>query len=247
MEAQAGARSRRYLPLTSETRLLRVSHFHINRITIPLLTHHIHNIPPRTIKLIPSTMLALQPSPNTTTSPPLKTTTPNLLPCKIQHNGPIPTPRRYWSPSTTHTATSNNTPALQTNGVANSPPKTKTSYLRGRKLAGRTVRLPRGYTGLVLQKTDMLLPANRKVPTAEELRAMEEDEEDLNGGMGQEAEVEVKTLEPRARFEEFVVWGHESAPEEDDVYVRGVEEWVAFAEAVSEGCITVDCCVGCWS
>lgn len=54
---------------------------------------------------------------------------------------------------------------------------------------------------------------------------MEEDEE--------EEEEEVKVLDEVARFEELVVWGHESVPEEDNVFVKGVEEWIKFAEAVS--------------
>ena len=153
-------------------------------------------------------------NPNTTTLP-TKQTTPNLLPCTINHNGPITTTSRYWSPS------------------ANDSDNTKTSYLRGRKLQGRTVKLPAGYTGLVVQKTDNNLPVKPKVPSAEELRAMEEGDE-MDGvvdGMGEE-EVEVKMLEQKGPFEEMVIWGHESVPENDDVYVRGVEEWVAFAEAV---------------
>lgn len=48
-----------------------------------------------------------------------------------------------------------------------------------------------------------------------------------------EKEVEVKVLEEQSSFEEIVVWGHESTMNEEDPYVRGVEEWVGFAEAVS--------------
>jgi ribonuclease H2 subunit C len=54
-----------------------------------------------------------------------------------------------------------------------------------------------------------------------------------------EAEVEevepaepVKVLEKQATFGDFVVWAHETIPAADDPYVKGVEEWIKFAEAV---------------
>ena len=70
---------------------------------------------------------------------------------------------------------------------------------------------------------------------AEKLRRMEEgdDDEMIDDAVGADGkEVEVKLMETKARFEEVVIWGHEQVPEDDDVYVRGVEEWVGFAEAV---------------
>ena len=45
--------------------------------------------------------------------------------------------------------------------------------------------------------------------------------------------MEVKTTECLAEFDEIVVWGHDQVPGEDDEYARGMEEWIAFAEAVS--------------
>lgn len=56
------------------------------------------------------------------------------------------------------------------------------------------------------------------------------EEEDSDGVMEP-----VKVLEEAASFEEMVVWGHEVLPGSDDPYVKGVEEWIAFAEAVSRG------------
>lgn len=46
------------------------------------------------------------------------------------------------------------------------------------------------------------------------------------------SEEEVKVLEQRSTFDEFVVWGHETAPAADDPFVKGVEEWLKLAEAV---------------
>ena len=53
-------------------------------------------------------------------------------------------------------------------------------------------------------------------------------------------EEEVKVLEEVASFEELIVWGHEAMPEDDDTFVKGMEEWVRFAEAVS---LLFDCLV----
>lgn len=42
----------------------------------------------------------------------------------------------------------------------------------------------------------------------------------------------VKVVESTAHFNELVVWGHDQAPEKDDAFVKGVEEWLAFADAI---------------
>lgn len=44
----------------------------------------------------------------------------------------------------------------------------------------------------------------------------------------------VKLLEKQATFGDYVVWGHEVIPAADDSFVKGVEEWVKFAELVSD-------------
>ena len=44
------------------------------------------------------------------------------------------------------------------------------------------------------------------------------------------------TLDNVATFDEVVVWGHETVVETDNSFVRGVDEWVIFAEAVSSRC-----------
>lgn len=49
----------------------------------------------------------------------------------------------------------------------------------------------------------------------------------------QEEEDVVGQLEEVGAFEEVVVWGHERVVEGDDGFVRGLEEWVGFAEVVS--------------
>lgn len=152
-------------------------------------------------------MLAIQTAPSSKTIADL---TPNILPCKIHHNGPIPTPKRYWNPTTS-------TDPQNTTASSDQEP-TQTAYLRGRKLLGHSITLPLGYQGVVLQKTQNALF---------QPRTEEEDGED------EEERVEVKITEQTGKFSEVVVWGHEVVPDEEDAYRKGIEEWMGFAETVS--------------
>lgn len=61
-----------------------------------------------------------------------------------------------------------------------------------------------------------------------ELR-IEDGEEGKNGGGAQT----VGTLEEVAEFEEVIVWDHEAIRSGDDAFVKGMEEWIRFAEVVS--------------
>ncbi|KAL8844781.1 MAG: hypothetical protein Q9205_001483 [Flavoplaca limonia] len=136
--------------------------------------------------------------------------TPNLLPCRINHDGPVNASRRYWAPE--HDKDGN----LE-------------AYFRGRKLKGRKVILPEGYKGSVVKegaKEDDTLKSN-----TERLRRRQLEEEEVDGD-DEDEEEEVKVLEEVANFKDFVVWGHETAPEGDDAFVKGVEEWIAFAAAM---------------
>ena len=40
-------------------------------------------------------------------------------------------------------------------------------------------------------------------------------------------------LEETGGFDDIMVWGHEALPEGEDPYVKGLEEWIGFAEKVS--------------
>jgi ribonuclease H2 subunit C len=42
----------------------------------------------------------------------------------------------------------------------------------------------------------------------------------------------VKLLEITSTVDEILVWGHDQTPALDDPYIRGVEEWIAFANAI---------------
>lgn len=136
-----------------------------------------------------------------------KQVTPNVLPCTIKHNGPVSAAERYWNPST------------QQDG-------TTTAFFRGRKLRGKKIALPEGYEGAVLQKTEKKVIAKPILPTS--------GDEDGADSATAPKEVETLIMDQHARFGEIMVWDHEAVPEDTDVYVKGIEEWIGFAEVVCE-------------
>jgi ribonuclease H2 subunit C len=138
-----------------------------------------------------------------------KSVTPNILPCTIKHSGPVSSDPRYWNPSTEQDGTS-------------------TAFFRGRKLRGKKLALPGAYQGVVSQKTDKKLVAKPSMP----LPGVEA--EDANAPK----EVDTMIMEQHATFTDVMVWDHETVPDGDDVYVKGMEEWIGFAEAV---CFLVVC------
>lgn len=80
-----------------------------------------------------------------------------------------------------------------------------------------------------MQKTDKKVVPKPRVPVPGA-----EDEMDY-GNVPKE--IETLTMEQHARFEEVMVWEHEAVPDADDIYVKGIEEWIGFAEAVGLGYI----------
>ncbi|TKA82395.1 hypothetical protein B0A55_01431 [Friedmanniomyces simplex] len=147
-----------------------------------------------------------------------RTLTPNILPATIHHNGPLKIAKRYWRPQPSSA----------------SDKKTSTVYLRGRKLRGRAVKLPVGYQGYLLQKTDRDAALSDTQTRQGALRPtrVEDDEAGADGEPEEDEAEEVKVMEQKAVFDEVVVWGHEVLPEDGDEYVKGIEEWIAFAEAM---------------
>lgn len=97
-------------------------------------------------------------------------------------------------------------------------------------MKGKDAKIPEGYTGVILSK------ANAGNEVAEETtKQMERDGGELGGEEGEEGGgfEEAQALEEVASFDKIVLWGHESLVEGDDPFVKGVEEWIGFAEAVS--------------
>lgn len=72
----------------------------------------------------------------------------------------------------------------------------------------------------MVSKTDRVLP--KQISPA----GVEEEEEEA------EDEPEVGIMEEQSAFEDLMIWGHETVPEEDP-FARGMEEWISFAEQVS--------------
>ena len=56
--------------------------------------------------------------------------------------------------------------------------------------------------------------------------------EAMEAGEKDEDAEEVKILQEIGSFDEVVLWGHESMVEGDDAFVKGLGEWIGFAEAV---------------
>ncbi|KAK2070573.1 hypothetical protein P8C59_005058 [Phyllachora maydis] len=127
--------------------------------------------------------------------------TPHLLPCRVHHDGAVGPTDSYWRPTQSK------------DGLGH------TAYFRGRKLHGRTVPLPDGYTGLVAE-TVAAAPA-ADAGEAPDLERGEEPEPELGG------------LEVRAGFDDVVVWGHDTAAEAATVpHVRAMEEWLDLADKI---------------
>lgn len=81
------------------------------------------------------------------------------------------------------------------------------------------MRLPEKYEGMVLRSGDKTL--------VEPIAITEEEDEE-------EPELPdvVKVVEHVASFESMTVWGHDQLPASDDSFAKGIEEWIAFAEAI---------------
>lgn len=95
------------------------------------------------------------------------------------------------------------------------------------------MQLPKGYCGVVARKMKtsqtQAQMAGKMMQMQREVGAEIEDEEEEEEGES----VETREMEVEGTFEKVVVWGHEAVPEDEDVYVKGMEEWIGFAEGVS--------------
>ncbi|KAI0103204.1 ribonuclease H2, subunit C [Nemania sp. FL0031] len=128
--------------------------------------------------------------------------TVNLLPCRIYHDGDVSASDAMWNPTKTQDGS-------------------KTAYLRGRKLHGKALKLPDGYRGMVVEQTE----AKPDTSSNQELA-----DEDVQVIENPEDQLKVGAMKGKAAFDELVVWGHESTSDSTvDPYVRGMEEWIAFA------------------
>lgn len=103
------------------------------------------------------------------------------------------------------------------------------AYFRGRKLKGKQIRMPEGYKGFVIREGLREGGNEGRKEKAVTDRHVSVDVNEENEDM----EEETKVLEEVATFEEVVVWGHDQMAEGNDVFVKGIAEWIPFAEIVS--------------
>ncbi|KAK0637117.1 ribonuclease H2 non-catalytic subunit-domain-containing protein [Bombardia bombarda] len=137
--------------------------------------------------------------------------TPNLLPCRVHHDGPIGSVETYWEPKQGEDGSS-------------------TAFFRGRKLVGKTVKLPEGYRGVVAAKADKSSPVARPDDELNQVGDLEGEGE----GEG-ESGPEQGSMQVQAEFDEMVIWGHEATVDNaEDPYTRGMEEMLSLADLVRQ-------------
>lgn len=98
------------------------------------------------------------------------------------------------------------------------------AYFRGRKLIGQEIKVPEGYRGV------MVKDAGKESKAAQDAGKQEARADD---DPVEEEEEELDVLQEIGSFDEIILWGHESIAESDDAFVKGMGEWIRFAEAVS--------------
>lgn len=104
------------------------------------------------------------------------------------------------------------------------------AYFRGRKLKGKKLSVPEGYRGVVAMMKEKEGEKNKGGDLERgKLRINEEEK----GEEDEEGVQTVGTLEEVAEFEEVIVWDHEAIRSGEDTFVKGMEEWIRFAEVVS--------------
>ena len=108
----------------------------------------------------------------------------------------------------------------------------KEAYFRGRKLKGKTLPLPEGYRGLVVERAADELKREAKLPED----GQEHNEDDVV------AMETVGTMQTTGEFDEMVIWSHESmASAAADPYVRSIEEWLQVSEKARSAIIRPLC------
>lgn len=92
-----------------------------------------------------------------------------------------------------------------------------------------TIDQPSHSAGVIVKPTEELLAQPSTKP---QYMALDDDEDIQIRDEEDEPPEPVKVLDELSSFDEVVVWGHDQLPALDDPFVKGVEEWIAFAEAL---------------
>lgn len=88
-------------------------------------------------------------------------------------------------------------------------------------MRGRSVRVPKGYRGVVVSTTEETLPKEAA------------DEDIIDERTNDDEDAEIGILREHAAFDELIVWEHGAlVDDKENIYVKGVEEWFHVAEAI---------------
>ncbi|GJN70620.1 ribonuclease H2 non-catalytic subunit [Purpureocillium lilacinum] len=129
---------------------------------------------------------------------------PNLLPCRIHHNGSVDPVASYWNPE-------------RAEGSAS------VAYFRGRKLKGTAVSVPNDFEGVVVERKQL---QDKAAPSDPQVQG--HNVEDADADVTDEGVMRVT-----AEFDEVAVWSHEVAVDsESDPYIRSIEEWLHVSEQI---------------
>lgn len=91
--------------------------------------------------------------------------------------------------------------------------------------------------GVVAESTDRYLPQPLKPTSVPTYTTIDddleiEDADDEEGEDDDEPSEPVRLLQQVSTFSQVVVWGHDAVPDADDSFVKGVQDWIAFAHAL---------------
>ncbi|KAG5949429.1 hypothetical protein E4U53_005891 [Claviceps sorghi] len=136
----------------------------------------------------------------------------NLLPCGVGHDGDTGQTANLWNP--TKPSDGN-----------------QTAYFRGRKLAGKCLRLPEQYIGAVAQINN----DNQRLTDGLEM-SESKDQPDM------EPPPAGQNLHITSTFDEICIWTHGSTSNGPDQYAKGVEEWLYTAERLRNSITIRDVC-----
>lgn len=103
------------------------------------------------------------------------------------------------------------------------------AYFHGRRLVGHEIDLPPGYTGLVLEKSQ-ISKIDYGIANDED-ENMEDENVDDNNCAGKAP----TTAGVVGRFQSVTLWGHEGLPElTTNPWSLGITDWMALAEIMNQ-------------